>query len=357
MLKTDRAALGFAVIIRWPGQGGCACFPPFTNLRRSSLASILQAIHGRGQIMRPGIQEPRRSNLDPSRSTICLYHDDPDGCCAAAIVRRALGDRVMLHPLEIGDPIPWDSIDACEQVVLVDYSLPLAEMKRLADGRKLVWVDHHKTSLARLGDAMADVPGERSLEAAACVLTWRTFFPRDPVPRAVTLIGDRDIWQMAHRETRAFSEGLFQEDIAPSNDTLWKPLLEDDRARVGQLIERGQVLYEARLKSIQDVVSRYAFETSFEGCRTLAINHRGNGDMGEYIRQAGFELAYCYVEVVRDGQLQTVVTLYSDQVDVSEIARKFGGGGHRGAAGFQFKRLDRPFPPGSLEMAHDRPPV
>jgi oligoribonuclease NrnB/cAMP/cGMP phosphodiesterase (DHH superfamily) len=298
--------------------------------------------------MSPTGPGPTDAYLDRSRPTICLYHDDPDGCCAAAIVRRALGGKLFLFPLEIGDPIPWDSIEKNEQVVLVDYSLPPEEMQRLKSDRKLVWVDHHKTSLARLGEAMADVPGERSLDAAACVLTWRTFFPEDPIPQAVSLIGDRDIWQMAYPETRAFSEGLFQEQIEPTNDRLWEPLLDDDEARVRQLIERGRVLYDARLKSIKDVVFRYGFVTSFEGHTTMVVNHRGNGDMGEYIRKAGYELAYCYVEVVRNGLLQTTVTLYSDQIDVSEIARKFGGGGHRGAAGFQFTRTDRPFPPGSM---------
>jgi oligoribonuclease NrnB/cAMP/cGMP phosphodiesterase (DHH superfamily) len=288
-------------------------------------------------------------DLDPGQPTICLYHDDPDGCCAAAIVRRALGTEVVLKPLEIGDPIPWGMIEKSQQVVLVDYSLPLEDMQRLRAGRALVWVDHHKTSLARLAEAMTAVPGERSLEAAACVLTWQTFFPKERVPRAVTLIGDRDIWRMAYAETRAFSEGLFQEDISPENDRLWKPLLDGDQIFVKQLIESGQVLYEARSKSIRDVVGHYGFETMFEGHRTLVVNHRGNGDMGEHIRQIGYELAYCYVEVVRDGRLQTVVTLYSDQIDVSEIARKFGGGGHRGAAGFQFVRSDRPFPTGSTE--------
>jgi oligoribonuclease NrnB/cAMP/cGMP phosphodiesterase (DHH superfamily) len=287
--------------------------------------------------------------VDPSRPTICLYHDDPDGCCAAAIVRRALGEALILHALEIGDAFPWESIEEQAQVVLVDYSLPLEDMRRLKEGHHLVWIDHHKTALSRLGEAMADVPGERSLDAAACVLTWRTFFSGDPVPRAVTLIGDRDIWEMVYPETRAFSEGLFQERIEPSNDRLWGPLLDGDEERVKQLTERGRVLYDARLRSIKDVVSHYGFETSFEGHRTMVVNHRGNGDMGEYIRKAGYELAYCYVEVVRNGLLQTVVTLYSDQIDVSEIARKFGGGGHRGAAGFQFTRADRPFPAGSLE--------
>jgi oligoribonuclease NrnB/cAMP/cGMP phosphodiesterase (DHH superfamily) len=261
-----------------------------------------------------------------------------------------VGDQVFLHPLEIGDPIPWVSIEACAQVVLVDYSLPLGDMERLAEGRKLVWIDHHKTSLAQLGEAMAEIPGERSLEAAACVLTWQTFFPDVPMPWAVALIGDRDIWKMDYPETRAFSEGLFQEEIEPSNDRLWRRLLRGDEDLLRQLIERGRVLYEARLKSIKNIVSHNGFKTSFEGHDTLVVNHPGNGDIGEYIRRAGFTLAYCYVEVVRNGVLQTTVTLYSDQIDVSEIARKYGGGGHRGAAGFQFTRSDRPFPHEGVEL-------
>ena len=285
--------------------------------------------------------------LDPTRKTICLYHNDPDGCCSAAIVRRAFGPSLVLQPLEIGDPVPWEAIEACPQVVLADYSLRLVDMLRLRDGRQLVWIDHHKTSLEQLGPAMAAVPGEREDGTAACVLTWRTFFPGRPVPRAVQLIGDRDVWRMQFPETRAFSEGLYQLDLNPAKDDPWGPLLDDDRARLQELTERGGLLYEARLAGIADSVARYGFETVFEGHRTLAINHRGSGDMGEYIRQAGYAVAYCYAETVRAGRLQTVVTLYSAGVDVSEIARKYGGGGHRGAAGFQLTRGDRPFPQGS----------
>lgn len=285
--------------------------------------------------------------LDPSRSTICLYHNDPDGCCAAAIVRRAMGPSVELHAMEIGDPVPWEGMQDYEQAVMVDYSLPPDDMRRLRDHWKLVWVDHHKTSLVILGQEMADVPGERSLEAAGCVLTWQTFFPDQEVPRAVELIGDRDIWRMAFPETRAFSEGLYRSDFSPANDELWGPLLDNDADRVQQLTDRGALLYEARMMDVREVVERYGFETSFEGHRTLAVNHNGTGDMGEYIRQLGYELGYCYVEVVRDGRLQTTVTLYSDQLDVSQLARKHGGGGHPGAAGFRFTRQDRPFPPGS----------
>jgi hypothetical protein len=61
----------------------------------------------------------------------------------------------------------------------------------------------------------------------------------------------------------------------------------------------------------------------------------------------GYPLGYCYVDKVSEGQLMTFVTLYSDQIDVSKIAQKFGGGGHAGAAGFHFPRCDSPFPPGA----------
>ncbi len=191
------------------------------------------------------------------------------------------------------------------------------------------------------------MPGERSLEAAGCVLTWQTFYPDQPLPKAVALVGDRDIWRMQFPDTRAFSEGLYRSDFSPSNDELWGPLLDDDQTVVQQLTERGALLYEARMLEIADVVERYGFETVFEGHRTLAVNHHGTGDMGEYIRQQGYEIGYCFAEVVRDDRLQTVVTLYSDQVDVSQLARKHGGGGHPGAAGFQLTRADRPFPLGS----------
>jgi len=79
----------------------------------------------------------------------------------------------------------------------------------------------------------------------------------------------------------------------------------------------------------------------------MAINNRGSGEMGQFIRELGFQIAYCYVDLRQNGDLMTVVTLYSDSVDVSEIATKFGGGGHPGAAGFSFERSVTPFPPGA----------
>lgn len=285
------------------------------------------------------------SKTSPHNDTVfCLYHDDADGRCSAAIVRRFFGSSVRLQAIDYGDPVPWEFIETSDKVVIVDFSLPLDDMRRAQKTSELVWIDHHKTALDGLSE-MQDIPGFRSLDEAACVLTWQTFYPDQPLPKAVVYIGDRDIWRHAYDASAPFSDGLHQEDTRPWNDELWKPLLDDESGRVEELIQRGKVLHQARVRRIERQIKRYGFEVTFEGHRTLAINARGSGEMGALIRQLGYEIGYCYVEALQNGELRTFVTLYSDRVDVSEIAGKFGGGGHAGAAGFSIERTGSPFPP------------
>jgi oligoribonuclease NrnB/cAMP/cGMP phosphodiesterase (DHH superfamily) len=283
----------------------------------------------------------------PLQTTVCLYHNDTDGRCSAAIVRRALGTDVLLRAMDYGfRSVPWEDLQAAAKVVIVDFALPLEDMQRLRETTELIWIDHHKSAIEELA-ALSDLPGRRSIDEAACVLTWRVFYPDHSLPDAVKYIGDRDIWRMALEETPAFGEGLYQEDTRPANDALWQPLLDDDDELVRKLIEHGQVLHQARLKSIWRTVAREGFEVRFEGHKTLVINDRGSGELGVYSRQRGYEVAYCYIDRLHEGKLTTRVTLYSDKVDVSEIARKFGGGGHAGAAGFSFERSSGPFPQGA----------
>jgi hypothetical protein len=95
------------------------------------------------------------------------------------------------------------------------------------------------------------------------------------------------------------------------------------------------------------IVSAKGYELEFDGHSTLALNVSGTGDLGEMIRQRGYEIGYCYSERMQNGKLMIFVTLYSSTIDVSAIAKKYGGGGHKGAAGFSFQREGTPFPNGS----------
>jgi len=90
-----------------------------------------------------------------------------------------------------------------------------------------------------------------------------------------------------------------------------------------------------------------SFEVQFERHKTLVVNASSTGDVGNYGRSRGYDIVYCYRDEMQPNGLATNVTLYSDKVDVSVIAKKYGGGGHAGAAGFSFPRGASPFPPGS----------
>ena len=283
--------------------------------------------------------------LEPNDTVLCLYHNDPDGQCAAAIVRRKFGKDVDLEAMDYGVEIPWEKVRASSVVFIVDFSLPLVDMLRIQENARLIWIDHHKTALEALKSL--DAPGLRALDRAGCVLTWQTLYPDLPVPRAVRYIGERDIWTFEHEETKPFCEGLYQMSGYPANDQLWDRLLVDEDELVQQVIQEGVLLLRARKLAIRRQVHGYAYEVEFEGHRTLAINVRGTGELGEHIRTLGYEMGYAYVEMLQNGELTTSVTLYSDQIDVSEIAKRFGGGGHAGAAGFAFPSHGVPFPEGA----------
>jgi oligoribonuclease NrnB/cAMP/cGMP phosphodiesterase (DHH superfamily) len=278
-------------------------------------------------------------------TTLCLHHNDPDGRASAAIVRRALGTSVSLYEINYGDPIPWELLEQARHVIMVDFALDRTSMLRIADGRRFTWIDHHVTAIEALGDVAVHWEGLQSLDEAACVLTWRYFFPGQPTPRAIVWIGDRDIWRMAEAETRPFGEGLNQENQRPDHDRLWRSLLDNDPEVLTRLVSHGQVLYRARLDQLRRFARRYGYEVTFEGYRTLVVNRPGEGELIEIIDEMGYELAYCYVDSSSNGALVTSVMLGSRSVDVSRLAMKFGGGGHKGASGFRFERSGRlPFP-------------
>ena len=280
--------------------------------------------------------------------TICFHHNDPDGRASGAIVRYALGPEVQLVESDYGATlILWEMVAQAEKVIVVDFSFPVDEMVELADGREFIWIDHHKSAIAEFDGIADDWPGIRDISEAACVLTWKYFFPERPVPKAIVLIGDRDIWRWAEKETGPFNESLYNQDHDADNTAFWKPLFEDDQSTLEKMIEEGAWLRKINLRKVDRMMAARSFEIRFDGHSTLAVNTNGNGDIGDYGRNHGYEIVYCYVDQIQNGVLTTNVTLFSAKVDVSVIARRYGGGGHAGAAGFSFPRTVTPFPPES----------
>lgn len=295
------------------------------------------------------------------RRTI-IYHEDLDGICAAAIAlkhARAHGVSCSFVPMDHGRPMEWMAFDENwfkhdrDECWLLDFSFEPLVMAKLRSvvGNNLVWIDHHKTAIEAAGE-FADLKGVRDIADAACLLTWHFCFPNDPAPDAVRFIADRDTWTFARGDqTRWACEILAHEihDAGPLAD-VWKSLLmpRDGRHGSGTLgrdvLEIGRYMYEARIRLLRAMARKYGetCSTQFQNPAspggliwTFSINHPPSGDLGQVIKDMGHAIAHVFVDQYRPGGgWVRKHTLYSDTVDVSAIAAQYGGGGHRGAAGW-----------------------
>ncbi len=274
---------------------------------------------------------------------LCYYHDDLDGRCAAAIACRAMGGgRFIAANYQHSIPLPPLATE--ETVVVVDYLPDTAAMESLRQrAHRLIWIDHHASSIAR--PEYAALEGLREDGRAACELAWEYFYPQHALPRAVMLAADRDVWTWRYgEETAAFCEGIRLLPHHPE-DAVWRELLAGDRMTLETILRDGAVCRRYGLALANEIVEKYGFETEFEGHRCFAANLTlfGSDVFGE--RVARYEICIAFVY---DGS-RYKVTLYSQDTDVLPLAVRHGGGGHRGAAGFSCDCL--PFAGATVEGA------
>lgn len=108
----------------------------------------------------------------------------------------------------------------------------------------------------------------------------------------------------------------------------------------GLLGRRGDQDGPGNTASPDEARQGYGFETSIHGHKAFALNVYAMGNAGVPMEiRKNYPITIVYIH---DGSVFTV-SLYSEGVDVSEIAKVEGGGGHKEAAGFVCHNL--PFKP------------
>ena len=293
-----------------------------------------------------------------------FYHQsDLDGHCSGAIVKKFLNAGELVG-INYGQPFPWDSIEQNELVWMVDFSLqPFEDMVRLANLASLVWIDHHKTAIDEAIDRHVNlaIPGLRAVGLAGCELTWkyiqntvmRDLQIKEAMPLAVHHIGRHDVWDHSDPDTLPFQYGLRLFDTRPDNDSLWVDLLcggEYESPAIASIIEKGRTLLEYETRQNATYAKSAAFDVMLDGLKCVAVNRLfSNSKLFDSVwdpRKYDAMIAFGF----RGGRW--TVSLYSDRddIDVGDVAKRRGGGGHKGAAGFQCSTPPF-FPRVSLEEA------
>ena len=273
----------------------------------------------------------------------CFYHSaDLDGHCSGALVKRFF-PLCEMTGINYGQEFPWDSIEKGERVFMVDFSLqPFTDMIKLRGMCDLTWVDHHETAIsdARKHDFIVD--GKLSIGIAGCELVWRYLYPTDSVPRAVYLLGRYDVWDHDDEDTLPFQYGMRQyTNTLPDNTGFWEEVF-THKYLWEKIADTGRTLLSYEAAQNEKFCRAYSFETNFNGFTGICAN-RGftNSKVFDSVydpEKHHMMITFCRLKLPAK---KWTVSLYStrDDVDCGAIAKSLGGGGHKGAAGFQCDNL------------------
>lgn len=282
----------------------------------------------------------------------CFYHSaDLDGHCSGAIVKLAM-PGISLYGINYGDPFPWDQVEPGEKVVMVDFAIqPWADMQRLARMTDLVWVDHHKSAIADFG-THGFFPGETfvmlSESQAACELAWDNFFEIEGMrrfhrPRAVHLLGRYDVWDHADPGVLPFQMGMrarSTDPAGPGNLALWRELLlRDSPGQIHEIIQEGNLILQYQAQVDADAAGELGHTVVLDGLRCRAFNRRRANSEAFRRAAAGHDAVAAYWWGGKAGCWTVSLYAANPGVDVSAVAKARGGGGHKGAAGFQCPAL------------------
>lgn len=265
---------------------------------------------------------------------ICHGGECPDGFLSRVLIQRLYPKITRYHMVHHGASLP--PLLKTDVVLMCDYVYPAELQNQLRKSVEFVFViDHHKTAQKTL----ADWPNANKLfdmKRSAAGLVWRFLHPDVAPPRFVDLIEDRDIWSGRFADTEFLAAFL---QSAEQNVELYEQLLTDSQM-LDYAIKQGMPLVKARDKQVDQVVRHASFRILNGQLYGIVNSSILASDIGNRMMQT-YNIDFAAVFSIDSRTNQSWYSLRSanGKTDVEEVAKKFGGGGLRNAAGMTLDGL------------------
>ena len=257
-------------------------------------------------------------------NTLCIYHANClDGFTAAWVLKKAIPE-IEIHPGIYGESPP-DVTN--KNVYLVDFSYKRPILIDMASKAKnITIIDHHKSALEDLVDLPDNVLTHFDMNHSGAILAWNYFF-NEEAPLPLQYIEDRDLWKFKLPYSREINAALFS---YPYDLDLWDSLM---YGSINKLINEGASINRKHHKDIDELLEVMTRVLQIGSHEIPAVNlpyTYGSDSAGKLCEDQPFAAYYYHTP---NG---VFFGLRSDKngVDVSNIAKLYGGGGHMHAAGF-----------------------
>lgn len=275
------------------------------------------------------------SNLNQLiRPTLCIYHHNcADGFGAAFVVWMLFDNTVEYHPGQYGvEPPDCTGHD----VLLVDFSYKLPQLERIIKQANSVTIlDHHKTAEADIKPLLerGEVRGEFDMSRSGAAITWDWCFPGEARPALIEHIQDRDLWHFDLKGTREITAVLFSYE---QDFVTWSNIRDELDYEAGwvEMYFTGAALLRKHDKDVESVISQAQRRMTIAGFNVPVVNapYMFASDIGNLLSEGQpFAASYYDSPTGRKFSLRSK----SNGLDVSLIAKNYGGGGHARAAGFE----------------------
>lgn len=299
---------------------------------------------------------------------LIIYHGNcADGFTAAWAVWKVLGDKADYHAAVYQRPPP----DVTgRNVVFVDFCYKRDIMYQIAgEAQHVLVLDHHESAMKDMVEdnlKVFHIPEQHirsvnwdeylenlhpeigsidahdiiclfDMERSGAGITWDFFHPKKPRPALVNHVEDRDLWRFALPGTREIQADIFS---YPYDFAVWNSLV--SRCEVTRdremMIEEGSAIERKHFKDIHELVEVVTRTMKIGGYLVPVANlpYTMASDAGHLLCQVSGTFAGCYYDSPdgRNFSLRSDKT-QPNAVNVSEIAKQYGGGGHPNASGFR----------------------
>lgn len=260
-----------------------------------------------------------------------LFHSPcPDGFTAAWAAWRKFGNEGEYIPVSYGSTVP--TITEEDDVYLLDFSYPKAMLETLPR-RSLTVLDHHKTARADL-EGLKNATIVFDMNRSGAGITWDYFFPADRRPKLVDYAEDHDLWRFNLDSSRAIRAYMHSK---PYSFDRWDILAKDLDYFNSFLdcVDKGEAVLDYMQQQVKMICDKAYFDY-IDGHAVPVVNATTlYSEVGEELCKRFPNWPYAAYWFRReDGKTQWGARTQRDDVDVSEVAKKYGGGGHRKAAGW-----------------------
>lgn len=229
-------------------------------------------------------------------------------------------------------------------VYLVDFSYKRAVVERmLTQANSVTLIDHHKTAIEDLQplfmqDSWSGEPKQLAhftdLNRSGATLAWDYLFPGENRPPLLGHVEDRDLWRFKLPGTREIQAFVFSHEYTFEQ---WDRLMGADQVELLKMTAAGAAIERKHHKDVAELVGVCKRRMTIGGhdVPVASLPYTLVSDAAHLMAQ-GEPFAACYWDTAEGRTFGLRAT--DEGLDVSEVAKQYGGGGHAKAAGFKVPR-------------------